>query len=94
MEIKGVEFSEETIVGWARQAGISFEEPKKPYQFQAGDVVKTDTGTIRIIVEARNVLYAINTNGYCVATGQEVFKFCGYKKIGEIQDVERIEWLK
>jgi hypothetical protein len=26
--IKGIEFSEETVEGWAKKAGVSFEKPK------------------------------------------------------------------
>ncbi len=86
MKIKGIEFSEETIVGWAKQAGVSFEEPK--YQFKAWDIAENDCGYKRIIIwdtkdkEPRS----FDPIGCPQSQGQAKFENHGYKKIGELKD--------
>ena len=88
MKIKGIEFSEETIVKALERAGISLEEPK-PYQFQAGDVVEYGVGSRRIIcLTSKGNLEAFGLNGYtkCASGGQKCFENAGYRKIGVLSD--------
>lgn len=84
MKIKGIEFSEETIVGWAEKAGISFEEPK--YEFKAGDVAESNQGLKRMILYCRNGLCSFDPNGHEASSKQQEFEVAGYKKIGVISD--------
>jgi len=91
MKIKGIEFSEETIVKALERAGISLEEPEKPYHFQAGDVVKANNGKgeIRIIVQDYDTkrLFSYNLDGICEnCSGQHGFEVNHYVKIGVLSD--------
>lgn len=83
--IKGIEFSEETIVGALEKAGISLEKPK-PYQFQAGDVAKSAAGYKRIIVRWNDSLVSFGEDGTKRSEKQSEFEGAGYKKIGELKD--------
>lgn len=86
MLIKGVEFSEETIVGWAKNAGVSFEKPE-PYQFKAGDVCKSEYGHLRIICKDANYnLVSNGPDGTFQSSGQDDFNRHLYEKIGELKD--------
>ena len=67
MKIKGIEFSEETIVKALEKAGISLEEP---YHFQAGDVVGSVDG-LQVQAKIEGVIRGLLRDGTSVWKGMK-----------------------
>jgi len=84
--IEGIEVSEETAALALRE--YLKGQPKKPYQFQAGDVCKSENdGMVRIIMAYCGDLLSFNDDGTWTSSNcQRHFESARYRKIGELKD--------
>ena len=85
--INGKQVSEETA---ALALEEYFKNHPKPYIFEKGDVCVNNGGSIRIIVSYHGKLKSSDTNGNLICEGQKRFEVYGYRKIGELGELNKL----